>query len=149
MLAHWWIVRKTYRADGGANPRTYLKTVTRRKLADLMKEATSGKRMVERHALSLNQPLDNDDSEGTSFENIVDAHAEDPETAVEHERLRAALARHRIRLSAAQNALLDDLLAERSVSEIAHRTGTPRTTLNDQLKALYAVLRSDELKEFL
>lgn len=149
VLAHWWLARRTYRPGGGANPRTFMKAVTRRRLADLLKEATSSKRTVERRAISLRQPLDDDDPEGASLESLLDANAEDPEVAAEHAELRDAIARHRDRLTPGQNALLDELLAERSISEIGRRTGAPRTTLNDQLKALYGVLRSDELRALL
>lgn len=146
LSVHWIERLPDYDASRGAGRGTFLRVVVRHGLADIRKGERSRKRRVERRAVSLNQPVDDDDPESASLEALIEGTVSqgDPEQALEQTELQAALQRARDRLRReVHRELFDRLLTGFTPTEMAEMTGAPRSTVDSRIKTLLDLLRAD------
>ena len=121
------------------------------RLRDLRREEQAEKRRADRDAISLNEPLGtDDDNRGSLADFLTDDDASvQPEKLAQQSELARRIGHVRVRLTSRQQALVDGLRAERSISELSRLLGTSRSTLYDELERIKAAFTAEGLDEFL
>ena len=152
-LLHWWSSRRSYRADRGASPQTYMRHVVRNKLRDLLAAETAKKRGGSEKARSLDSALSGgvDDDESPSLaDRLADSGPDaDTEAAANLRDLRARLLRLRQDLPDRERELFDALLLEGNLSAASRRLGRSRPRLYPTLENIRQMARDRGLDEFL
>ena len=64
-MSHWYMVRGEYSPNREASPKTYMGTVIRNKLQDIIRRQSSDKRQIWHHTVSLDEQLGNDEDSPT------------------------------------------------------------------------------------
>ena len=147
-LAHWFHVRSRYRGVRNASISTYMRSVLRNKLSDLLETRTAAKRGGDLPALSLDRSLDGDDADGETLHDVIAGPADTERSIIKRE-LRNTARRLLDRLSPDERRLLLELLRDPSLLRASARLGVPRTTLGRQLDSIRKRARDDGLRELL
>jgi len=150
-FAHWLSKTDQYDATCGASRQTFMGRVIRNRLTDLVRERESDKRKVDYCAVSLGEPLGDDEDSPTLLERIDEsgAVAVTPDPCLEIG-LRVNLSRARKKLTPYQREICC-LLGEKglTVKEASDYLKTPRSTLYDELKRIGKLFEKEGLKEYL
>jgi len=151
VLTHWLSNRDRYDAARQASRKTFMGRVLRNKLTDLVRERESDKRKVDYCAVSLDEPLaDEEDSStlgDTIDESTVEGGSPDPFFRVD---LRIDLSKALQKLTPYQKRLCR-LLAEKglTVKEASEYLETPRSTIYDELERIRKIFEREGLAEYL
>jgi len=151
VLTHWRSKRDRYRDAGRASRKTFMGRVIRNKLTDLVRKRESNKRKVDYIAVSLDEPLaDEEDSStlgDTIDESTVKGGSPDPFFRVD---LRIDLSRVLKKFTPHQKKLCH-LLGEKglTVTEASDYLKTPRSTIYDELKRIGELFQREGLRDYL
>jgi len=150
-LTHWDRRKKGYDPARGASRETFMGKVIRNKLTDLVRKRESNKRKVDYIAVSLDEPLaDEEDSStlgDTIDESTVKGGSPDPFFRVD---LRIDLSRVLKKFTPHQKKLCH-LLGEKglTVTEASDYLKTPRSTIYDELKRIGELFQREGLRDYL
>ena len=150
-LSHWWEQRHRYDANRGANLKTFMKRVLRNRLRDLRREERAEKRGAGRPTRSLDEPVQSDDGAGSTIANLLrDGSPEaNPEALALDSELHTEILRAKHRLTPLQQALVNGLFVEQTVSELSESLDVPRSSLYDEMKRIRAEFESEGLRKLL
>ena len=141
LLLAWYQAWPSFDENKG-DPRSFTKAVINNKAADMVREAGRSRRWAGSAPLSLDAPLQSDDSESLTLGDTLQSEENIPEG------LSSDLGRVISNLPP-DLALIAEMLKSKTVAEIARETGIPRTTLNYKLKKLAEILKEAGLDDYL
>jgi len=150
-FAHWLSKTDQYDATCGASRQTFMGRVIRNRLTDLVRKREADKRKVDYIAVSLDEPLTDDEDSPTLHERIDESGAggvsPDPSPGIG---LKIDLSKALKKLTPHQKRLCH-LLGEKSltVKEASEYLKTPRSTVYDELKRIGKLFEKEGLKEYL
>jgi RNA polymerase sigma factor (sigma-70 family) len=141
-LEHWLRQRRRYDPSRGASPKTFMRRVLERRLADIADHHTAAKRGSGERALSLDRPF----GEGpTDLGDSLAAPVEDEDALL----LRIAIEQAGKRLTARQRAIVEALWSGTPKAELARHLEVARSTLYAELARIESIYRDEGLNAFL
>ena len=143
-VLHWLRVKARYDSSSGASAKTFMATVCRNKLKDMLREHGRAKRRAS--VLSLDAPLDPDDPKAT-LGDILAGPTVEREFELQETRGRICLAMKR--LTERQRKMCELLLDQRDVTEIAELLEVTRPTVYAERERIRKVFEDEGLQEFL
>jgi RNA polymerase sigma-70 factor (ECF subfamily) len=159
-LTHWHFAKDDYDPTREANERTFMGRIIRNKLTDLIRERKTDKRKINHLAVSLFDPLkDNEDSlllnedplrliDTIDIENIPDADA--PPNAFRQCELKIDLSKALQKLTPQQRELCRLIKEEGlNISEASEYLNARRSTVYDELKRIRTIFMKVGLDDYL
>lgn len=145
-LVHWFFVKNGYEPTRGASPQTFMGRVIRNKLTDLVREHQADKRKLNHLAISLDEPMGNDEDSHTLEDTIADTH---PPPILQVE-LKIDLSNVLQRLDPHKRQLCN-LIGKKGfgIKEASDQLGMPRSTIYDEIKRIRAIFLKEGLEEYL
>jgi RNA polymerase sigma factor (sigma-70 family) len=144
LVIRWISERDAWDPDRGKRE-SFMRTVVRNDLRDLIEERQAEKRCALGHAKSLHGPAD-DDPDGPPLEELLPDEKADHADATE---LRADLVRALAKLTDRQRRILNLLLDELDVTAIAKRLGLSRSTVHDDRTRIRQLFERHGLRAYL
>lgn len=128
-----------------------MKRVVGNRLKDLKREEQAEKRRTDRLARSIDELPQSGDAEGITLADFLrDRSPEvDPVALTLQSELRIRIRRTSSRLTLRQQAVVDGLFKEQTITELSRSLDVPKSTLYDELKRIKAEFESANLREFL
>jgi len=149
-LMAWWRARDSYEPSRGASRRTFMGRVVRNKLMDIVRARDTDKRRVNYVAVSLDEPLGDDESSATLAEELDEvAGACDRRDAVSQIELRLDLERATENLTSRQRKICRHLKDGYSITELAQLLATPRGTIYDEMRRIRRSFAKRGLEDYL
>ncbi|MDD4985181.1 MAG: sigma factor [Dehalococcoidales bacterium] len=139
-LIQWHLARHTYDGSKGASRRTYMANVARHRLQNILEEQLADKRGADRHTMSLDQPLSD---EQVTLADFIPA----PENY--DFSLKLDLERTIAKLSTLQQKVCMFLWQGYNVTEIARELGKGRATIYGEINRLKKIFSDEGLDEYL
>lgn len=128
-LTHWLFAKDRYKHNRNASQKTFMATVIRNKLKDILEKLQTDKRRINSLSISIDQPLSDDEDSGT----LLDIIPENPNypTAVDATMdacLKRDLEKATSKLSSQQMKICSRLSQGYNIAEISKLLKTPRST---------------------
>jgi RNA polymerase sigma factor (sigma-70 family) len=139
-LIQWYLARHTFEESQGSSRQTYMANVARNRLQNILEEQLAAKRGADRNALSLDQPLS--DEQRTLADFIPDPENHDFSLKLD---LESTIAK----LSAQQQKVCWFLWQGYTVTEISRELGKGRATIYDEIRRLKKIFSDKGLDEYL
>lgn len=136
-LAHWHRMRGRYDPSRGASQQTFMGKVVQNKLKSLDRSMRTDKRKVNYLAVSLDEPLGDDESPATLADELDEtAGVCERRDTVSRIALRLDLERAVTSLTSRQRTICHRLRDGYSVMELSELLKTPRATIYDEIKRI-------------
>ena len=146
-LVHWFFTKDQYRAEEGAEEKTFLNRIIRNKLADIARIKGAYKRKVLYMSESLDAMCDDEDLIGKKERALmVEEQVVEKITTAD---LPDAMARATANLSFRQKQICQYLSEGMSQVKAGEKMNIPRTTLQEEVKRIREVFRKEGLEEYL
>ena len=146
-LLHWFFKKDKFDPAREVSLKTFMKSVVRNKLLNILAEKKAKKRTVQMKSISLNDFLE--EGETPTMEKFFGVESQTLRMMADQE-LSSALQKAFCKMSPRQKELCR-LLGEEglNVSEASKRMSIPRTTLNEEIKRIREVFRKEGLENYL
>ena len=146
-LVHWFFTKDQYRAEEGAEEKTFLNRIICNKLADIARVKGAYKRKVLYMSESLDAMCDDEDLIGKKERALmVEEQVVEKITTAD---LPDAMARATANLSFRQKQICQYLSEGMSQVKAGEKMNIPRTTLQEEVKRIREVFRKEGLEEYL
>ncbi len=148
-LTHWLFVKDRYDPEAEASEKTFMGRIIRNRLNDIVKEHERQCRRGSQNAVSLDEPLFDEEDSPTLLDTIAEDHERASGLRVRAE-IRIYLNRAYQRLTARQKRLCA-LLGEKdmSVDEASKVLKTHKCTLYREIQSIKEIFREEKLHEYL
>lgn len=149
-LTHWYFAKDEYDHKLGASQTTFMRRITQNKLMDLVRKQEADKRKMAYLAVSLDEPLADDEDDHTLIDKIDESAATDiPQDHFLEIHLKVDLSEALQKLTPQQKKLCH-LLGERglTVKETSEYLKTPRSTIYDELKRIRKIFMKEGLQDY-
>ena len=139
-LWHWHLVENKYDPSIGASRQTFMHRVVKNKLFNIIEELKSDKRKILTEALSLNQPLSDDEDAPTLIDTIPDEKDSAAELRI-HCSLEVYFARILPKLNPRQQKICHLFKRGFNMTEVSKALKIPRTTLYEDKKRIKTLFK--------
>ena len=149
-LTHWALVRDRHDAARGASQRTFMATVVRNTLRDMVRSRRAYRRRANYVAESLYEPLGGDESSPTLADELDEAAGLcERRDAISRIELRLDLEKAVESLTLRQRRICRHLRDGYSVTDLSELLKTPRATVYDELKRIRCSFAKRGLEDYL
>lgn len=148
-LTHWYFAKDKYDPSAGASRQTFMYGVIKNKLLNIAEELNSDKRRFLTEALSLNQPLSDDEDASILMDTLSDEGDYAARLRIRCS-LKIDIARILPKLNQRQRKLCR-LLGDKdlNVKEASEVLKTPRGTLYEDIKRIKGIFEKERLRGYL
>lgn len=150
-LTHWFFTKDDYDPGREASQKTFMGRIIRNKLTDLVREREADKRKIAHLAVSLDEPLGDDEDSPALIDQIDgDTVTQAPHNHFLEIQLKIDLSKSLQKLTPQQKSLCN-LLGEKglSVKEASDYLKTPRSTIYDEIKRIRTIFMKEGLEDYL
>ena len=151
-LIHWYRVREAFDPARETSHRTFMVSVVRNKLMDIVREHESDKRKVTYLSIPIDEPVGGAEDAPFVMDAIDEHRATETGVATEHSHrdARIDIAKAIAQLTPAQQRLCR-LLGEEglSIQQASERLGIPRSSLYDEIKRIRKIFTDFGLSDYL
>ena len=148
ILLHWCGVRGRYSSEGGASQRTFMASVCKNRLRELLRRQKTATRKINSIAQPFSTPLSDDPDSGT-LGDLAAALPGTPGLAADQDELRAIIERILPELPPRQRRLLKLLQGGMNKTEVADTLGINRDTVYQDIKRIQKLFIDNGLRDFL
>ena len=149
-IIHWWRVEDRYNSSQGASRRTFMRTVLRSKLIDLVRERKASKRKPSYNTCSLDKPLKDDEDSSTYVDELDESCSPFPSLfQCSDIDLKIDLANTLEKLTTRQYELCQLFMEGRDVTvfEVSEILQTSRSTIYDEIQRIQKLFKKDDFWE--
>lgn len=149
-LSQWQQVKPEFDSNRGANWQTFMATIVRNRLVNIVRGLVTDKRKMHSQALALDEPIGDGENSATLLDTIensaLDYRASE---SIESHCLNIDVAGATQQLSSRQRKLCDLLSQGFGIAEISRILKTPRGTIYDELRRIRTLFEDAGLREYL
>lgn len=153
VFIHWYLNKDKYNSNRDASEKTFMAKVVENKLTDILREIKTDKRTSNYQTISLDQPLEDDESCSTLSDVINEGDILSRSNTLSpflKILLKIDLSRAFLKLNSRQKKICNLIISEDlNISELSLYLNTPRTTIFDEIKRIRKIFEKEQLKDYL